>query len=167
MRHENVLRYFGAWCKLDTLYLGFEFADKGKLDEHLQQRQRHENSTSKMSSDQIKDILFQIVQGLAHLHSREIIHGNLRGRRNYIFLLTNLLSKRYLPDRRKRSKNRQSMQQSNKIRRPKFASMVGARSVRRWPEAFKRGRHLGAWSSYVGSLFIWWNTVQWCGLGWA
>ncbi|CAG5103120.1 Oidioi.mRNA.OKI2018_I69.chr1.g625.t1.cds [Oikopleura dioica] len=84
MRHENVLRYYGSWVELDKLYVGYELAEKGNLDEHLRQCLRPENSASKISNNQIKEILFQIVQGLAHLHSREIIHGNLQASAIYL-----------------------------------------------------------------------------------
>ena len=87
MRHENVLRYYGAWVELEKLYIGYELAEKGKLDEHLRLCLRPEDSGSMMSNNQIKGILFQIVQGLAHLHSREIIHGNLQGKRHNMFAL--------------------------------------------------------------------------------
>ncbi|CAG5104779.1 Oidioi.mRNA.OKI2018_I69.chr1.g1533.t1.cds [Oikopleura dioica] len=78
MRHQNVLKYFGAWCEVDKLFMGYELAEKGKLDEHLRQTRLTGNAVSNMSNYQIMKILVNIVEGLAHLHSRGIIHGNLQ-----------------------------------------------------------------------------------------
>ena len=79
MSHQNVLRYFGAWCEVDKLFMGYELAEKGKLDEYLRQTRLTGNAVSNMSNYQIMKILVNIVEGLAHLHSRGIIHGNLQG----------------------------------------------------------------------------------------
>ena len=80
MRHQNVLRYFGAWCEVDKLFMGYELAEKGKLDEYLRQTRLTGNAVSNMSNYQVMKILVNIVEGLAHLHGRGIIHGNLQGK---------------------------------------------------------------------------------------
>jgi serine/threonine protein kinase len=84
MRHQNVLRYFGAWCEVDKLFMGYELAEKGKLDEYLRQTRLTGNAVSNMSNYQVMKILVNTVEGLAHLHGRGIIHGNLQGKNRVI-----------------------------------------------------------------------------------
>ena len=66
--------------------MGYELAEKGRLDEYLRQTRLTGNAVSNMSNYQVMKILVNIVEGLAHLHSRGIIHGNLQGKNLFLKL---------------------------------------------------------------------------------
>ena len=81
MKHDNILIFYGTWVENDSLHLGFEFAEKGKLSEYLRQSRQSKPGTSMstLTNYQILKIVSEIAQGLSHLHQRNIIHGNLQG----------------------------------------------------------------------------------------
>lgn len=83
MKHDNILTFYGTWVENDSLHMGFEFAERGKLVDYLRQKRQAKTGTSMstLTNYQILKILTELGQGLAHLHQRNIIHGNLQGLR--------------------------------------------------------------------------------------
>jgi serine/threonine protein kinase len=62
------------------LHLGFEMAEKGKMTEFLRQSRSQGKNMSSLSNYNIIKMLTDIAHGLSHLHQRNILHGDLRGK---------------------------------------------------------------------------------------
>ena len=75
IKHENIQQFYGTWVNGDLLHLVFELPQEGQLINNLH---KFEENNSLRIYDILK-VLYGISRGLAHLHLREIIHGNIRG----------------------------------------------------------------------------------------
>ena len=74
--HPNVVRYFLKEVRGDFVYLALELCDMTLHD--LIGSLRSRTSVGNKISDSTKSILFQIVQGVRHLHSLRIVHRDLK-----------------------------------------------------------------------------------------
>ena len=74
--HPNVVRYFLKEVRGDFVYLALELCDMSLHD--LIGSLRNRSSVGTGISDSTKSILFQIVQGVRHLHSLRIVHRDLK-----------------------------------------------------------------------------------------
>ena len=79
--HANVLKFYGTWVETDVLHLGFEAISDTNLVDYLRQsrQSRAGNAMSTLTNYQLLKLLYEISNGLLHLHNRNIIHGNLQG----------------------------------------------------------------------------------------
>eukprot|EP00767_Chilomastix_cuspidata_P007349 gnl/Chilomastix_cuspidata/7989.p1 GENE.gnl/Chilomastix_cuspidata/7989~~gnl/Chilomastix_cuspidata/7989.p1 ORF type:complete len:400 (-),score=112.83 gnl/Chilomastix_cuspidata/7989:46-1104(-) len=80
--HPNVLKYLDAFTEDGVLHIVTEFADGGDLNEQIQlHRARREH----FSEQQIWMVLAQILSGLRELHSRGVVHRDLKAANIFLF----------------------------------------------------------------------------------
>ncbi|KAL6052448.1 Mitosis inhibitor protein kinase wee1 [Balamuthia mandrillaris] len=68
----NIVRYHSAWVENDRLYIQTEFCDGGSLDDQLN------GDHPPLSEQQLCDILRQVANGLAVIHSRKLAHLDVK-----------------------------------------------------------------------------------------
>lgn len=71
MKHAHVVKMLGACHVTSPRFIVCEYADNGTLDSYLDRESTPRASTT-------RTMLHQTAQALVYLHSREIIHGDLR-----------------------------------------------------------------------------------------
>uniref|UniRef100_A0A183BPA4 non-specific serine/threonine protein kinase n=1 Tax=Globodera pallida TaxID=36090 RepID=A0A183BPA4_GLOPA len=72
MHHPNIIRLFEVVTTLSKMYLVMEYAGGGELYTYV-----HE--TGKLTEEVAKPIFAQIVSAVAHLHSKDICHRDIKG----------------------------------------------------------------------------------------
>ncbi|KAI1703545.1 protein kinase domain-containing protein [Ditylenchus destructor] len=77
MHHPNIIRLFEAVETLSKIYLVMEYAGGGELYTYV-----HDNG--KLTEDVAKPIFAQLVSAVAHLHSKDISHRDIKAE-NVIF----------------------------------------------------------------------------------
>ncbi|OWZ08965.1 LOW QUALITY PROTEIN: Serine/threonine protein kinase [Phytophthora megakarya] len=71
LQHDNIVRFFGANFTSEPFFIVSKFAENGTLNEYI--------SKVKASPKLVWQLMLQVAVGLAYLHSKRIIHGDLRG----------------------------------------------------------------------------------------
>lgn len=77
LQHPNIIECEGYFWDSDTeaLVLVLEYADRGDLFTEMQRRRE---KGQQFSNDEVCNIFTQIVQGLAHMHSKGIVHRDIK-----------------------------------------------------------------------------------------
>ncbi|KAL8185749.1 UNVERIFIED_CONTAM: hypothetical protein K2H54_057523 [Gekko kuhli] len=89
LHHENIVRYYGCWIGKDSLeleesmsenrslcdclFIEMEFCEKGTLENWM----RLKRGTKRFKDDSLMKF-HQIVEGVAYIHSKELIHRDLK-----------------------------------------------------------------------------------------
>jgi len=71
LRHPNIVTLYGALESKDGLYLVMERVTGGELFDKV-------NAAGPPNSDELRFILYQLVMGLEYIHSKSIIHRDLK-----------------------------------------------------------------------------------------
>ena len=80
LNHPNIVRYFNTKYTRQTIYISFEIAHGGNLEEAIIKKVFNNKANI------IYNILIQIVSGLSYLHSKNILHRDIKA--SNILLLT-------------------------------------------------------------------------------
>jgi serine/threonine protein kinase len=72
LNHEHIIQYIDSYSTQEFLYIAMEFADGGSLM-HVQKR-----FGNPFSERLVATYLYQVLQGLAYLHSQSIIHRDIK-----------------------------------------------------------------------------------------
>lgn len=74
VKHPNIARYFGAGfiTKANCFYIATEYVSGISLDEHLKKIQRP------LNLQEAKSIFLQLLDALQHLHSRKLVHYDIK-----------------------------------------------------------------------------------------
>ncbi|KAK9731295.1 Protein kinase domain [Popillia japonica] len=75
LNHPNICQYYDSFRKNDKFSIVMEYARYGNLYDHLKKRRYRAEYLSRNSAF---NIICQILMGLNHLHSRKIIHRDLK-----------------------------------------------------------------------------------------
>lgn len=77
MRHPNIAGYKEAFVEetSQTLCIVMDFCDGGDLQSKINDRKK---TNDYMKETEIWQIFYQIVQGLAYLHSNKIVHRDIK-----------------------------------------------------------------------------------------
>ncbi|CAM9387977.1 unnamed protein product [Sphacelaria rigidula] len=70
-KHPNIVGLKGVFAAEDCWYIVMEFASGGELYEHL-------TSNAELEQWEARDLLREIAEAVAHLHSRGVVHGDLK-----------------------------------------------------------------------------------------
>eukprot|EP00871_Galdieria_phlegrea_P005613 jgi/Galph1/6052/GphlegSOOS_G4746.1 len=74
----NIIRYFSSWEEDDVLYIQTEYCEQGSvMSLWWEEKQKFDTST-------LIDFLFQVLQGLHFLHSRQVVHLDIKPENIYL-----------------------------------------------------------------------------------
>ncbi|KAJ8682057.1 hypothetical protein QAD02_017849 [Eretmocerus hayati] len=72
LRHPNIISYYGAWQESGHFYILMEYAAKGTLKNLL------DNRINPLSEQDSLYLFAQVVLGVHHIHSKNILHRDLK-----------------------------------------------------------------------------------------
>lgn len=75
--NPHIIRYFACWNEDNQLYVQTEFCEGDNLLKRV---------GTPFSEEQLKDILRQILDGLSHMHSKNIVHLDIKNENLYLTL---------------------------------------------------------------------------------
>ncbi|KAJ3642780.1 hypothetical protein Zmor_025535 [Zophobas morio] len=73
LNHPNIIEYFDSFMKNGTLYIVMEYASKGTLFDFIAR-----SRPNRFQPQIVMNLFCQIVLGLNHIHSRNVIHRDLK-----------------------------------------------------------------------------------------
>jgi len=75
MKHKHVVRYYTSWVEGGQVYIQNEFCDGGSLAEKIKQLR---SSGERLTEDQLKQILVDVLKGLQYIHSKQLAHLDIK-----------------------------------------------------------------------------------------
>jgi mitogen-activated protein kinase kinase kinase len=72
LRHPNIVQYLGCSSSADYLNIFYEYVPGGSVETML-------NSYGAIQEPLVRSFVRQLLTGLAYLHNRDIIHGDIKG----------------------------------------------------------------------------------------
>jgi wee1-like protein kinase len=73
--NNHVVRYFTAWLEQGHLFIQTELCDKS-VDAMIQERWRC--NPNFFSDEEVVDMLYQVLEGLLHIHSHNLVHLDIK-----------------------------------------------------------------------------------------
>ena len=75
IKHRNIVRYCDAFVEKDSLYIAMEFAEHGDIGRQIE---KFKKANKYIKEDTVWAYLVQITQGLQAMHSRNVLHRDLK-----------------------------------------------------------------------------------------
>jgi len=75
MKHKHVVRYFNSWVERGQIYIQNEFCDGGSLEQKIEDARV---SGQVFSEDELHRLLLHIGKGLKYIHSRQLVHLDIK-----------------------------------------------------------------------------------------
>jgi wee1-like protein kinase len=73
--NKHIVRYYNCWIEEDHLFVQMEYCENGSLADHIGQV---------FSEHDIRSIMSQVLEGLSHMHSMNIVHMDIKSENIYI-----------------------------------------------------------------------------------
>ena len=73
--HPNVVKYHDSFMEKDYICIVMDYADRGDLQRKIKEMR---DEGSMFDHEQILDWFCQICMGLVHIHSKKILHRDLK-----------------------------------------------------------------------------------------
>ncbi|RZC40851.1 serine/threonine-protein kinase Nek8 [Asbolus verrucosus] len=84
LNHPNIIQYYDSCMKNGTLYIVMEYANKGTLFELIAKIR-----PNRFSPQMVMNLFCQILMGLNHIHSKKVVHRDLKCENIFITGLQN------------------------------------------------------------------------------
>jgi NIMA (never in mitosis gene a)-related kinase len=75
IKHKNIVRYCDAFVERDNLYIAMEFAEHGDISRQVD---KFKAANKYIKEDIIWSYLLQMCNGLALMHSRNVLHRDIK-----------------------------------------------------------------------------------------
>ena len=74
-KHQNIVTYYSAWAEDGHVMIQREFCNGGSLADVIR---ANRNDGLNFSHDELKSALFQMANGLVHIHSKRMVHTDMK-----------------------------------------------------------------------------------------
>jgi NIMA (never in mitosis gene a)-related kinase len=82
LSHENIVKYHDSFIESQTLNIIMEYCDAGDLSQFIQS---YRDKNKIMDSDTIYKIFLQICKGIEYLHSKKVLHRDIKTMNIFMF----------------------------------------------------------------------------------
>lgn len=79
--HQNVVRYFSAWAEDNRMIIQNEYCDGGSLADMIANMQKQKEH---LSEPKLRQLLLHVVEGLKYIHSKQLVHLDIKPGSIYI-----------------------------------------------------------------------------------
>jgi len=75
MKHKHVVRYYNSWVERGQVYIQNEFCEGGSLTEKINE---FRETGQKFSEQELKKIIIHVCKGLQYIHSKQLVHLDIK-----------------------------------------------------------------------------------------
>merc|ERR1719203_729890 len=75
MKHKHVVRYYNSWVEHGQVYIQNEYCEGGSLANQIEQFRRNRTF---FTEDELKKLLVNVAKGLQYIHSKELVHLDIK-----------------------------------------------------------------------------------------
>ena len=83
MKHKHVVRYYNSWVENGRVYIQNEYCEGGSLASKIQELK---NSGKYFTESELKRILLHLAKGLQYIHSKLLVHLDIKPENIFISL---------------------------------------------------------------------------------
>eukprot|EP01097_Dermamoeba_algensis_P004361 TRINITY_DN2863_c0_g5_i2.p1 TRINITY_DN2863_c0_g5~~TRINITY_DN2863_c0_g5_i2.p1 ORF type:complete len:686 (+),score=185.93 TRINITY_DN2863_c0_g5_i2:151-2208(+) len=77
-RHPNIVSYYGCFHHRDCFWILMDFCGQGSVRQIIEKKLAENNNQYALKEPQICEFLFLTVKGLVYLHSKDIVHRDIK-----------------------------------------------------------------------------------------
>lgn len=86
MKHKHIVRYYNSWIEKGRIFIQNEFCEGGSLDKLIAKKVVGQK---KFTENELKRILFHLSKGLQYIHSKNLVHLDIKPANIFISLDNN------------------------------------------------------------------------------
>ena len=83
MKHKHVVRYYNSWIENGRVYIQNEYCEGGSLAAKIQQ---YKDTNQQFTEPELKRILLHLSKGLQYIHSKMLVHLDIKPENIFISL---------------------------------------------------------------------------------
>ena len=84
MKHKHVVRYYNSWVENGRVYIQNEYCEGGSLASKIQELKNSGNKY--FTESELKRILLHLAKGLQYIHSKMLVHLDIKPENIFISL---------------------------------------------------------------------------------